>query len=60
MAHKLGGVHAGVPLRINATAPVRREILSCPMRSTLAKIGAVIVRGEVYTSVKEGSMGVCW
>jgi hypothetical protein len=21
MAHKLGGVHAGVPLRINATAP---------------------------------------
>ena len=30
----------------------------CPTRITLGKIGAVIVRGEVYTSGKEGSMGV--
>jgi hypothetical protein len=60
MAHKLGGVHAGVPLCIMQPRPrLARNIVVCPTRFTLGKSGAVIVRGEVYTSGKEGSMGVC-
>jgi hypothetical protein len=60
MAHKLGGVHAGAPLRIMQLRPrLARNIVVCLTRSTLGKIGAVFVRGEVYTSGKEGSMGVC-
>jgi hypothetical protein len=59
MAHKLGGVHAGVPLCVMQRRPrLTRNIVVCPTRSTLGKIGTVIVR-EVYTSGKEGSMGVC-
>jgi hypothetical protein len=60
MAHKLGGVHADVPLCIKQPrARLARNIVACPTRSTLGKIDAVIVCGAVYTSGKEGSMGVC-
>jgi len=48
-----------MPLRI--TQPQRRAgrgIVRCPATECLQRIGAVIVRGEVYTSGKEGSMGV--
>ena len=60
MAHKPGGVHAGVPLCImRLRLRLALNSVVCPTRITLGKIGAVIVRGEVYTSGKEGSMGVC-
>jgi hypothetical protein len=59
MAHKLGGVHAGVPLCImRLRLRMALNSVVCPTRITLGKIGAVIVR-EVYNSGKEGSMGVC-
>jgi|HubBroStandDraft_2_1064218.scaffolds.fasta_scaffold58148_2 hypothetical protein len=59
MAHKLDGVHAGVPLCImRLRLRMALNSVVCPTRITLGKIGAVIVR-EVYTSGKEGSMGVC-
>jgi hypothetical protein len=59
MAHKLDGAHAGLPLCITRLR-LRMALTGvvCPTRITLGKIGAVIVR-EVYTSGKEGSMGVC-
>jgi hypothetical protein len=59
MAHKLGGVHAGVPLCIMRLRlrPALNSVV-CPTRITLGKIGAVIVR-EVYNSRGERSMGVC-
>ena len=60
MAHKLGGVHSGVPMCImRLRLRMALNSVVCPPRITLGKISAVIVRGEVYTSGKEGSMGVC-
>jgi hypothetical protein len=60
MAHKLGSVHAEMPLCIMQPRPrLAPNIVLCPTRFTLGESGAVIVRGEVYTSGKEGSMAVC-
>jgi hypothetical protein len=59
MAHKLGSVHAGVPMCImRLRLRMALNSVVCPTRITLGKIDAVIVR-EVYNSGKEGSMGVC-
>jgi hypothetical protein len=60
MAHKLGGVPADVPLCImRPRRRLARSIVVSLTRSNLDKIDAVIVCGAVYTSGKEGSMGVC-
>ncbi len=60
MAHKLGACLPDVPLCImRLRRRLARDTVVRPTRSILGKIGAVIVRGEVYTSGKEGSMAVC-
>jgi hypothetical protein len=49
MAHKLGGVHADVPLCImQPRRRLARNIVVSLTRSNLDKIGAVIVRGSLY------------